>query len=175
MPWFYIDSNGRPAGFSSHKNEESQVFSDTEQPEPYEILVDGVWVVDLVKLKEVIIMDLKTSCNLSCRAGFVSSQLGSPYFYETEKDRDQMDLIALSAAAIKNMDTPGWVQTVTCTSMDGVKARRLHTANQLAELGEEIQKAISDNKDALFSLFEELEAAYLMQDEAGMRAVAWVV
>ncbi|MBU0680090.1 MAG: hypothetical protein KKD73_01590 [Proteobacteria bacterium] len=147
---------------------------DQAPPDDLSIWDDDLgWKPDLSKLKGKIITDLKVACDANCRGGLESSQLGTPHTYETTTDRDQANLNALTSAALKNMATAGWTQNMTCIDAAGIKARRSHTAAQLAEVGEGAQLMISGNIDKFWNLLADLETAYLAGNQTAMLAVIW--
>lgn len=141
----------------------------------YEV-VGGAWTkradsLDRLRAKKT--SELKQACEVSCRSGLTSSALGTPHTYETEKDKDQLSLIAFAVAAINNIGDADWRQTVTCVDAGGTRARVEHTAAQLIQVSEDVQQMISGHVDTLYIKLDELRTAYEASDEAAMLAVNW--
>ncbi|MBE8400997.1 DUF4376 domain-containing protein [Leptospira borgpetersenii] len=85
---------------------------------------DG-WIVDLVKKKDYLIKLVNSICESKITAGFVSSALGAPHVYSSDRD-DQLNLIGLvslnSSVSYKCMD------------QRGVKTYRNHSADQIKQV-----------------------------------------
>lgn len=146
-----------------------------ERPSINHAVVDGAWVIDLDALYARQLAGLKAGCEGACRAGWTSSALGTPHFYETEKDRDQYTLASVSLAALHQIVLGNTAATipVTCVDADGVKLMRLHTVDQVAQVGVEVQTMITTNKDRYEQLLAALNVAYDAGDDAAMLAVSW--
>ena len=87
-------------------------------------LPDGI---ALDRAKEAKVAELKAACSAAVRSGFVSAALGSDHRYDTDKTEDQVNLIGAGNA--------GADIKYTCTKVDtDIKARRLHTAAQMAQV-----------------------------------------
>lgn len=131
------------------------------------------WIVDLEAVRARKIAELKTACEAACRAGWISSALGAPHTYDTDKDRDQVTLTALAVAALQQimLGNIEWTYDVTCTDAAGVKTMRPHTAAQLAQVGTEVQAMIKHNKERYYQLLAELEAAFQAGDAETMLAI----
>jgi len=174
VPAGWIDITGEPGA-----NFQDPVVNGVAVPRPgkYYEVVGGEWVktADALKLlKANIVTELKQACEAACRAGWISEALGAPHTYETDKDRDQVTLTALAVAAMEAMGTdPTWTCPVTCIDASGVKGMVDHTADQLAQVGREVQLMIATNKATYYQLLADLETAYQAGDEAAMQAVVW--
>lgn len=154
-----------------------------ESPPPsadYVAKSDGTWVLadSLLSLDDLLvkkITELKAGCESACRSGWTSDALGSPHTYDTDKDRDQVTLTALSVAAMESMvqGNTDWTYDVTCTDGDGVKSMRTHTATQMAQIGHEVQIMIASYKATYYAKKTTLDAAYAAGDQAAMMAVTW--
>jgi hypothetical protein len=143
------------------------------RPSAHHVVDGGAWVVDFGNLRARKIADLKASCEAACRTGWISSALGAPHTYDTDKDRDQVTLTALAVAALQQimLGNTAWTYDVTCADAAGVKTMRPHTAAQLAQVGTEVQEMIKDNKARYYQLLAELEAAFQDGDEQAILAI----
>lgn len=92
--------------------------------------IEGAWaqvpitVENLDAYKEKKIQDLDNSCESEILAGFESSALGTPHFYQSSRD-DQMNLIGLVATGDDDL--------FKCDDYTSI-AYRLHTAAQLKQV-----------------------------------------
>lgn len=107
---------------------------------------------------------LKAACSEAIRAGVVSSALGSPHLYDTDKDSDQLNLVG---AGLLGLDI-----AYTCTDIaTGIKAQRVHTAAQMAQVYHEGVALKGGMIGHLNDLRTQLDAA---TDIAAVDAVVWV-
>ncbi|AXR68224.1 DUF4376 domain-containing protein [Leptospira mayottensis] len=93
---------------------------------PHQVYTEsGGWIVDVVQKKNSLIKLVNSICESKIIAGFVSSALGTPHFYTSDRD-DQLNLVGLvslnSSVSYK------------CTDQNGVKEYRNHTANQIKQV-----------------------------------------
>ncbi|WP_061236566.1 hypothetical protein [Leptospira santarosai] len=82
---------------------------------------DG-WIVDLIQKKDSLIKLVNSICESKITAGFVSTALGAPHVYSSDRD-DQLnlrDLVLLGAPVLYK-----------CADRDGVRKYRNHTAEQI--------------------------------------------
>lgn len=75
--------------------------------------------------KSMKIAELEKSCESHIAAGFISSALGSSYTYGSSQ-QDQTNILGAKVAGIDML--------FTCADANGVKAQRMHTAAQLAQV-----------------------------------------
>ncbi|EMO69809.1 hypothetical protein LEP1GSC120_3254 [Leptospira santarosai str. 200702252] len=85
---------------------------------------DG-WIVDVVRKKDSLTNLVNSICESKIISGFVSSALGAPHLYSSDRD-DQLnlgDLVLLNASVLYK-----------CADTDGVKGYRNHSANQIKQV-----------------------------------------
>ncbi|KXZ31576.1 hypothetical protein AYB33_01145 [Leptospira santarosai] len=82
---------------------------------------DG-WIVDVVQKRDSLIKQINSICESKITSGFVSTALGAPHVYSSDRD-DQLnlrDLVLLGAPVLYK-----------CADRDGVRKYRNHTAEQI--------------------------------------------
>lgn len=80
----------------------------------------------LIASKLYKIDQLKLAAQTSIVSGFVSNALGAPHTYDSDLQKDQLNILG---AKVKAVDLE-----FTCTDVNGVKIPRMHTAAQLNQL-----------------------------------------
>lgn len=144
-----------------------EVIKLPEKPDgDYSPSVDG-WIVSNLLLPLDALLDkkigqLKAACEVACRSGWTSDALGAPHTYDTDKDRDQIYLLALNDAAL-----------VSCTDEAGVKKMRPHNIIQALQVSDEVRTMLTENKVKYYTKKESLEAAYAANDQEGMLKVRY--
>ena len=105
----------------------------------------------LDKSRQEKINQLKIDCNIAIQSGFKSDALGEDYHYDSEMPQDQTNILG---ARIAGVDMP-----FTCTDSNGVKAERLHTAQQIVAVFNAGMMHILTNKAKYYSLVESVNTA----------------
>ncbi|WP_061216232.1 hypothetical protein [Leptospira santarosai] len=91
-----------------------QIFTET----------DG-WIVDFVQKRDSLIELVNSICESKITSGFVSTALGVPHLYSSDRD-DQLnlvDLVSLNASVLYK-----------CTDKNGIKEYCNHTADQIKQV-----------------------------------------
>ncbi|WP_061244850.1 hypothetical protein [Leptospira noguchii] len=83
------------------------------------------WIVDIDQKRDSLIKLVNSICESKIISGFVSSALGTPHFYNSDRD-DQLNLVGLVSLNIPVL--------YKCTDEDGVKEYRNHSANQIKQV-----------------------------------------
>ncbi|WP_016761230.1 DUF4376 domain-containing protein [Leptospira weilii] len=92
---------------------------------PHQIHSQSGWVIDLQKKKDSICSLVNSICESKIVSGFTSSALGSPYFYDSDRD-DQLNLVGLVSL---NSSVP-----YKCTDSNSVKEYVNHSAQQIKQV-----------------------------------------
>ncbi|UOG59040.1 hypothetical protein [Leptospira noguchii] len=80
------------------------------------------WIVDIDQKRDSLIKLVNSICESKIIAGFTSSALGAPHFYNSDRD-DQLNLIGLVSLIVPVL--------YKCTDETGIKGYRNHSANQI--------------------------------------------
>ncbi|WP_016758585.1 DUF4376 domain-containing protein [Leptospira weilii] len=115
---------------------EDQIDSETETEDepatdakkaviPNQIHTKSGWIIDLVQKKDFLIKLVNSICESEITAGFISSALGAPHFYSSDRD-DQLNLVGLGSL---NSSV-----SYKCTDQNGVKEYRNHTSEQIKQV-----------------------------------------
>ncbi|MDI7188853.1 hypothetical protein [Leptospira santarosai] len=91
-----------------------QIFTETDS-----------WIVDFVQKRNSLIKLVNSICESKITSGFVSTALGAPHFYSSDRD-DQLnlrDLVSLNASVLYK-----------CTDKNGIKEYRNHTTDQIKQV-----------------------------------------
>ncbi|OMI18830.1 DUF4376 domain-containing protein [Leptospira weilii] len=115
---------------------EDQIDSETETEDepatdakkaviPNQIHTKSGWIIDLVQKKDFLIKLVNSICESEITAGFISSALGAPHFYSSDRD-DQLNLVGLVSLNVPVL--------YKCTDSDGVKKYRNHSADQIKQV-----------------------------------------
>lgn len=131
------------------------------QTEQYQATLFPPVTLTLEQIKQARISELSQACEAEILAGFDSSVLGVPHRYGSDRD----DQINLTGVAMAGIDLP-----YVCTDADGVKAARLHTAQQLQQLFSEGLQAKAARLFKFHGLRAQVEAA---TDAAAVEAIVW--
>ncbi|MDO6395425.1 hypothetical protein Q4554_15210 [Leptospira santarosai] len=93
---------------------------------PHQIYTETAgWIVDVVQRKDSLTNLVNSICESKIISGFVSSALGAPHFYSSDRD-DQLnlgDLVLLNAPVLYK-----------CADEAGVRKYRNHTAEQIKQV-----------------------------------------
>jgi len=121
--------------------------------------------VSLSEAKDAKRAELRAAAQSAIIGGVQSSVLGSVHTYPTS-ETDQQNLTGLILRAqLDNMGGFFW-----CADGNGVWARRLHTTEQLIQLGREVASHVEAQQAKYESLLQQVEAATTVAD---VEAVIW--
>lgn len=120
------------------------------------------WAQEFASLKLNKINALKETCTKEIAKGFYSSALGTPHKYDSDKPQD---MINISGAKDRGISL-----NFTCTDSNGIKARRLHTTEQLKQVFDDGTDFLDSNITHLWAKIDLVSAA---QTSAELIAVTW--
>ncbi|EMM99098.1 hypothetical protein LEP1GSC021_1650 [Leptospira noguchii str. 1993005606] len=83
------------------------------------------WIVDIDQKRDSLIKLVNSICESKIISGFVSSALGTPHFYNSDRD-DQLNLVGLVSLNTSVLHK--------CTDEDGTKEERKHTFDQIKQV-----------------------------------------
>jgi hypothetical protein len=111
--------------FIVHENDDKSININwlSASPKPSDITIASQ---ELSARKISKILELKIAAKLSIESGFVSSALGTPHTYDSDLQKDQLNILG---AKVKGVDL-----MYTCTDINGLKIPRLHTAAQINQV-----------------------------------------
>lgn len=93
---------------------------------PHQVFTEtNGWILDLIQKKDSLIRLVNSICESKITAGFVSSALGAPHFYNSDRD-DQLNLVGLVSLNTSVLHK--------CTDEDGIKEERKHTFDQIKQV-----------------------------------------
>ncbi len=107
---------------------------------------------------------INRACEASITAGFTSDALGAPYFYTSQLD----DQLNLTGAILRGLDMP-----YACRDVQGAKEFRLHTAEQLRQVGDDFTLYKLQLLQHANTLKQQLDAALDAGDLAALEAISW--
>ena len=143
------------------------------RPSPYHHYADGAWVLDeaeeLTAVKQQQTLRLAMACQNQIYAGFTSAALGAVHQYPAQ-DKDQQNL----TASVLDSTVPGlptdWTTPFWCADVVGDWDFRLHTAEQIQQVGREgklrILACMAHNKELATQVLN-------ATDKAAALAVVW--
>jgi hypothetical protein len=111
--------------------------------------------------------DISRACSVAISAGIASSALDALHTYPTTFV-DQHNIIALVLDA--QVVGPTYQAKFWCADAAGVWARRLHTADQLIQLGQEMAVHVQTQQDHYELLLDQIAAAQTAEE---IEAVTW--
>ncbi|MDU9400191.1 hypothetical protein [Pseudomonas sp. zfem003] len=112
-----------------------------------------------VKTKEV-----DTACESAIISGFQSAALGTPHRYSSQLD----DQLNLTGAILRGLDMP-----YACRDEQGVRDFRLHTAEQLRQVGDDFTLYKLQLLQRANALKQQLDLALAAGDIEAMQAITW--
>lgn len=117
--------------------------------------------------------ELKASILLSCQlaivGGFKSDALGEEHFYGSDTT-DQQNLSANVMSSLMPDVTEVWYTPQLCQDKDGVWDYRIHSAQQIQQVGKDGKQAIMSYLVKKAQLFSAIESAVLMVQ---LDEIAW--
>lgn len=109
-------------------------------------------------------VSVNQACEAAITAGFTSEALGAPHFYSSQLD----DQLNLTGAVLRGLDMP-----YACRDERGVKEFRLHTAEQLRQVGDDFTLYKLQLLQHANELKKQLNAALDAGDLAALEAISW--
>ncbi len=107
---------------------------------------------------------INRACEASITAGFISEALGAPHHYTSQLD----DQLNLTGAVLRGLDMP-----YACRDEQGVKQFRLHTVEQLRQVGDDFTLYRLQLLQHANALKQQLDAALEAGDLAALEAITW--
>ncbi|UOG61420.1 hypothetical protein [Leptospira noguchii] len=93
---------------------------------PHQVYTEsGGWIINIVQKKDSLTKLVNSICESKIISGFVSSALGTPHFYNSDRD-DQLNLLGLVSLNTSVLHK--------CTDEDGVEEERKHTFDQIKQV-----------------------------------------
>lgn len=108
--------------------------------------------------------EINTACEAAITAGFTSEALGAPHFYSSQLD----DQLNLTGAVLRGLDMP-----YACRDELDVKEFRLHTAEQLRQVGDDFTLYKLQLLQHANALKQQLDAALDAGDLTALEAISW--
>ena len=137
-------------------------------PGPHQVWKHGEWVDDipavLLRLHQERTDEVNTCCSATITGGFGSEALGALHTYSSDMD----DQLNLTGAVVHNQPMP-----YACRDSEGVKAFRLHTAEQLHQVGEDFTAFKLLQLQHANDLKQQLDEALAKKDLDAMQAIRW--
>lgn len=118
----------------------------------------------LAALHQQRVTDINAACEAAITAGFWSQALGLPHQYSSQLD----DQLNLTGAILRGLDMP-----YACRDEQGVKAFRLHTAEQLRQVGDDFTLYKLQLLQHANELKQQLDQALAAGDAEAMLAITW--
>ncbi|HCL4123576.1 TPA: hypothetical protein N2C41_000557 [Pseudomonas aeruginosa] len=126
---------------------------------------DGqAWVADLAAIHKAKTASISTACEAAINAGFVSAALGTSHSYSSQLD----DQLNLTGAILRGLDMP-----YACRDEQDVKAFRLHTAEQLRQVGDDFTLYKLQLLQHANELKQQLDLALAAGDAEAMAQIRW--
>jgi len=107
---------------------------------------------------------INRACEAAITAEFTSDALGAPHFYSSQLD----DQLNLTGAVLRGLDMP-----YACRDEQGLKEFRLHTAEQLRQVGDDFTLYKLQLLQRANELKQQLDAALEAGDLAALEAITW--
>ena len=99
------------------------------------------WVVDLVAARSTKVQEITSACRASILAGFDSAALGETHHYPA-KETDQINLSGSILDSLLTGLPADWKTPFWCSDASGIWEFRLHTAEQIQQVGRDGKTAI---------------------------------
>lgn len=126
---------------------------------------DGqAWVADMGAIVKERTTSINQACEAAITAGFTSEALGAPHFYSSQLD----DQLNLTGAVLRGLDMP-----YACRDEQGVKEFRLHTAEQLRQVGDDFTLYKLQLLQHANELKQQLDTALEAGDLDALEAITW--
>jgi len=134
------------------------------KPSPGHQWQDGAWAEDPAYVHSAKVAEINGSCEMAISSGFWSSALGSPHQYSSQID----DQLNLTGTILRRRDMP-----YACRDEQNVKAFRLHTVDQLFQVGDDFTLYKLQLLQRANELKQLLDQALAAGDLTTIQAVTW--
>jgi len=124
----------------------------------------GAWMLNPQAVHTTKLQDINQACEAAITAGFTSEALGAPHFYSSQLD----DQLNLTGAVLRGLDMP-----YACRDEQGVKEFRLHTAEQLRQVGDDFTLYKLQLLQHANELKQQLDTALEAGDLDALEAITW--
>ncbi len=124
----------------------------------------GGWVLNPQAVHTNNMQNINHACEAAITAGFQSDALGAPHQYTSQLD----DQLNLTGAILRGLDMP-----YACRDEQGVKEFRLHTAEQLRQVGDDFTLYKLQLLQHANELKKQLNAALDDGDLSALEAISW--
>ncbi|MDG9784323.1 hypothetical protein [Metapseudomonas otitidis] len=118
----------------------------------------------LEQLYAVQIESINGRCEIAITGGFRSAALGTPHQYSSQLD----DQLNLTGAILRGLDMP-----YACRDEQGVRDFRLHTAEQLRQVGDDFTLYKLQLLQRANELKQQLDLALAAGDIEALQAITW--
>ncbi|MBX9754921.1 MAG: hypothetical protein K2X80_09220, partial [Pseudomonadaceae bacterium] len=122
------------------------------------------WVLNPKAVHTTNVQSINHACEAAITAGFQSDALGAPHQYSSQLD----DQLNLTGAILRGLDMP-----YACRDEQGVKAFRLHTAEQLRQVGDDFTLYKLQLLQHANELKQQLDLALEAGDAEAMAQIRW--
>lgn len=134
------------------------------KPSPEHTWTGSAWAFDLTAIHANKVAAVNTACDSTITSGFTSSALGAPHHYSS----DLVDQLNLAGSVLRGLDMP-----YACRDEQGVKAFRLHTAEQLRQVGDDFTLYKLQLLQYANDLKQQLDQALAVGDIETMERINW--
>lgn len=124
----------------------------------------GAWVLNPEAVHTTSVQNINHACEAAITAGFQSDALGATHLYSSQLD----DQLNLTGAILRGLDMP-----YACRDEQGVKAFRLHTAEQLRQVGDDFTLYKLQLLQHANELKQQLDLALEAGDAEAMAQIRW--
>lgn len=134
------------------------------RPSPDYHWKEGIWQLNPDAIYSAKVREIDRECESDITGGFLSSALGSPHQYSSQLD----DQLNLTGAILSGLDMP-----YACRDAQGLKAFRLHTAEQLRQVGDDFTLYKLQLLQHANELKQQLDLALAAGDADAMALIRW--
>lgn len=120
--------------------------------------------ISLIELHAEKVRGIDTACEKAITSGFTSAAAGAPHQYSSQLD----DQLNLTGAVLRGLDMP-----YACRDEQGVKEFRLHTAEELRQVGDDFTLYKLQLLQHANELKKQLNAALEADDLNALEATTW--
>ncbi|MGK4311646.1 hypothetical protein ACSMFX_26140 [Pseudomonas mosselii] len=160
MPYVQRDEAGKVSGrFANPQPGFAEEWLDDNHPELHPSAQEQA-----ERLYAAQTAQINAGCEATISAGFLSSALGAPHQYSSQLD----DQLNLTGAILRGLDMP-----YACRDERGAKAFRLHTAEQLRQVGDDFTLYKLQLLQHANELKQQLDLALAAGDAEAMLAITW--
>lgn len=122
------------------------------------------WLADLEAIHKTKTASISKDCEAAITAGFDSTALSARHSYSSQLD----DQLNLTGAILRGLDMP-----YACRNEQGVKAFRMHTAEELRQVGDDLSLYKLQLLQRANELKQQIDLALAAGDAEAMQAITW--